>query len=99
MTLVRRSGVVSMSEHVTEEIREDISAALGPLMEEDVETLRLEDLEHAMEAMDAVRSRGVSTDNGLLVKAAEHVKGQVREELVRRQRERHERDDEDGRQR
>lgn len=88
MTLVRRSGVVSMSEP-RGEIREDISAALGPLVEEDVETLRLEDLEHAVEAMDAVRSRGASTGNATLVKAAEHVTEQVREELVRRQRERH----------
>lgn len=99
MTLVRRSGVVSMSEHVTEEIREDIEAALGPLMGETVEELRLEDLEDAMEAMDAVRSRGASTGNATLVKAAEHVTEQVREELVRRQRERHQRDDEDGRSR
>ena len=88
-----------MSEHVTAEVREDIEAALGPLMGEDVEDLRHEDLEDAVEAMQAVRRRGAAVDNGLLVGAAEHVMEQVREELVRRQRDRRQRDETHGRQR
>jgi len=84
---------------VPEEHREDIAAALGPLMEEDVEDLRQEDLEHAMEAMDAVRSRAASKEQATLVRMTEYVKEQVRHELTRRQAERVRHDEACGRQR